>query len=68
MQNFICSYILSSVEDVRYLQTGFGLDDLIYWHLIHSTRNYRQLQRYRYSQNVQIADANTLGFSVFTLH
>jgi hypothetical protein len=24
------------------------LDDLIYWHLLHTTRDYRQLQRYRY--------------------
>jgi hypothetical protein len=28
---------------------GFGLDDWIYWHLIHTTRNYRQLQRYHWS-------------------
>jgi hypothetical protein len=26
---------------VRDLQMGFGLDDSIYWHLIHSTRDYR---------------------------
>jgi hypothetical protein len=34
---------------VRDLLDGCGLDDCIYWHLIHSTRNYRQLQSYRYS-------------------
>jgi hypothetical protein len=30
-------------------KTEYGLDDLIYWHLIHTTRNYRQLQGYRWS-------------------
>jgi hypothetical protein len=34
---------------MRDLLTGFGLDDSIYWHPIHTTRNYEQLQRYRRS-------------------
>jgi hypothetical protein len=42
--------------------------DWIYWHFIHSTRNCRQLQRYRYSHNLQFTAANILRFSVFTPH
>jgi hypothetical protein len=37
--------------------------DWIYWHLIHSTWNYRQLQRYRYSTHRY---THYIGFSVFT--
>jgi hypothetical protein len=36
-------------EFVQDLEMGFGLDDWIYWHLIHSTQDYRQLQRYCWS-------------------
>jgi hypothetical protein len=31
-----------------------GLNDWIYWHLIHTTRNCRQLQRYRYSTHFTV--------------
>jgi hypothetical protein len=34
-------------------KTGFGLVDWIYWHLIHSTRNYRQ-QSYRYATHFTV--------------
>jgi hypothetical protein len=43
-----------------------GLYDWIYWHLIYSTRNYRQLQRYRYSHILQFTVTHALGSSVFT--
>jgi hypothetical protein len=42
-------------------------NDWIYSHLyIHTTRAYRQLQRYRYSTHFQFTVAHALGFSVFT--
>jgi hypothetical protein len=37
-------------------KTGFALDDWIYWHLMHTTRDYRQ-----YSTT---ADLHTLQFTV----
>jgi hypothetical protein len=37
-------------------KTGSGLDDWIYWHLIHTVRNYRQCSA--------IADLHTLQFTV----
>jgi hypothetical protein len=43
-----------------------GVLDSIYSHLIHSTRNYRKLQRYRYSHSLQFTVTHALGFSVFT--
>jgi hypothetical protein len=43
------------------------LDDWIYWELyIHTVRDYRQLERYRYSTHFQFTVAHALGFSVFT--
>jgi hypothetical protein len=46
---------------------GSGLDDWTYWHLyIYTVRDYRQLQRYRYSTHFQYTVAHALGFSVFT--
>jgi hypothetical protein len=45
---------------------GSGLYDWIYWYLIHSTRNYRQFQHYRYSHTLQFTVTHALGFSVFT--
>jgi hypothetical protein len=33
---------------------GFGLDDWIYWHLIHIARDYRQLQRYCWSTHFTV--------------
>jgi hypothetical protein len=46
-------------------KTGFSLDDWIYCSLyIYTFRDYRQLQRYRYSTHFQFTHA--LGFSVFT--
>jgi hypothetical protein len=49
--NQLCRlFILSRFRGLRMTyKMGFGLDDWIYWHLIHSTRYYRQLQRYRWS-------------------
>jgi hypothetical protein len=44
------------VGDVRDLQTGYGLDDWIYIHFIHSTHNYKW-----YSAT---ADLHTLQFTV----
>jgi hypothetical protein len=34
-------YIATCRRLLRDLQTGFGLEDWIYWNLIHTTRNYR---------------------------
>jgi hypothetical protein len=45
---------------------GFRLDDWIYWHLIHSTRDYRQLQSYSYFHTLQFTATKALGSSVFT--
>jgi hypothetical protein len=43
------------------------LDDWIYCTLyIHTVRDYRQLQHYRYSTHFQLTVAQALGFSVFT--
>jgi hypothetical protein len=39
--------ILSRFRGLCDLQKGSGLDDWIYWHFIHITRDYRQLQSYR---------------------
>jgi hypothetical protein len=49
---------------MRDLQAGSGLDDWIYWHIIHTTRNYRQLQCYRYSHTLQFTVAHTMGLSL----
>jgi hypothetical protein len=45
---------------------GFGLDDWTYWHLIHvhSTWNYRQVQRYRYFHTLQFTVTPTSVFSL----
>jgi hypothetical protein len=45
---------------------GFGLDDWIYWHLIHSTRYYRQYCAIAILHTFQFAVTHALGFSVFT--
>jgi hypothetical protein len=39
---------------LEWLLTGFGMDDWIYWHLIHTTLNYRKLQRYRWSTHFTV--------------
>jgi hypothetical protein len=49
------------------LETGFGLYDSIYWHLVHTTRDYRQLQRYRWSTHFTVHRyTRTLWFSAFS--
>jgi hypothetical protein len=45
---------------------GFGLDDRIYWHLIHSTRDYRQYSVIADLQTSHFIVANALEFSFFT--
>jgi hypothetical protein len=46
-------------------ETGSGFDDWIYCTLyIHTTRDYRQLQRYRYSTHFQFTVTHALGSSV----
>jgi hypothetical protein len=42
----------------------YGLDDLIYSHLTHTTRNYRQLQPYRYFHNLQFTVTHTSVLSL----
>jgi hypothetical protein len=50
---------------VTYMK-GFGLDDWIYWHLINSTRNYRQYSAIAILHTLQFTVAHALEFSVFT--
>jgi hypothetical protein len=47
-------------------KTGFGLDDWIYWHLTHSTPNYRQYNAIAILHALQFPVTHALGFSVFT--
>jgi hypothetical protein len=42
------------------------LDDWIYWHLIHSTWDYRQYSTITDLHTLQFTVTHTLGFSVFT--
>jgi hypothetical protein len=42
-------YIVACMRECMTYKTGSGLGDWIYWHIIHSTRDYRQLERYRCS-------------------
>jgi hypothetical protein len=44
----------------------FGLDDWIYWHLIHTARDYRQYSALADLHSLQFTVTHTLGFSVFT--
>jgi hypothetical protein len=54
---------MSRVEVIY--KTGLGLDDWIYWHLIHSTRNseLQVTQRYRYSAHFQFTVTHALVVS-----
>jgi hypothetical protein len=45
---------------------GSGLDDWIYWHLIHSTRDYRQYSAIDFLHTLRFTVPQALGFSVFT--
>jgi hypothetical protein len=45
-------------------RTSFGLDDWIYWHYIHKTRNHRQLQRYRWSAHFTVRYTLTRNISL----
>jgi hypothetical protein len=47
-------------------KAGFGLGDWIYWHLIHTTRDYRQYSAITDLHTVQFTITHALGFSVFT--
>jgi hypothetical protein len=59
--------LLSRFKGVlRDVQTGFGLGDWIYWHLMHTTRNYRQYSVTADLQTSQYTVTRALGFSVFT--
>jgi hypothetical protein len=46
--------------------TGFGLDDWIYWHLIHSARDYRPYSAIADSHTLHLTVTHALWFSVFT--
>jgi hypothetical protein len=48
--------------------TGYRLDDWIYWHLIHTTRDYRQYSAIAILHTLQFTVTHALGFSVFTSH
>jgi hypothetical protein len=43
-----------------------GFDDWIYWHLIHTARDYRQYRAIADLRNLQFTITHALGFSVFT--
>jgi hypothetical protein len=62
----ILRIILSRVWVTIDYRRGFELDNWIYWHLIHTIRDCKQLQRYRYSTHFQFTVTHALGFSVFT--
>jgi hypothetical protein len=47
-------------------ETGSGLDDWIYRHLLHITRDYRQYCNIASLITLQFTVKNALGFSVFT--
>jgi hypothetical protein len=47
-------------------KTGFRVDDRIYWHPIHSTRNYRQYSAIADLHTPQFTVVHALRFSVFT--
>jgi hypothetical protein len=47
-------------------KTSSGLDDWIYCHLIHITRDYTQYSAIAILHTLQFTVANALGFSVFT--
>jgi hypothetical protein len=47
-------------------KTGFVLDDWINWHLIHTTRDYRQFSAIADLHNLQFIVTKALGFLVFT--
>jgi hypothetical protein len=47
-------------------KTGIGLDDWIYWHLIHTTRIYRQYSAISDLHTLQFTVTHALGSSVFT--
>jgi hypothetical protein len=49
----------------RGLRMCFGLDDWICWHLIHTTRDYRQYSATDILHTFQFTVTHTLGFSVF---
>jgi hypothetical protein len=44
------------------------LDDWIYWHLIHTTRDYRQYSAIADLHTLQFIVTHAVGFSVFTSH
>jgi hypothetical protein len=44
-------FINDTVICISDYRRDFGLDDWIYWHLINTTPDYRQLQRYYWSTN-----------------
>jgi hypothetical protein len=50
----------------RAYKAGFGLDDWIYWHRVHTTENYRQCSAIADLHNLQFTVTHTLGFSVLT--
>jgi hypothetical protein len=46
-------------------KTGSGLDDWIYWHRTHTTRDYRQYSTIADLQTSQFTFTHALGFSIF---
>jgi hypothetical protein len=47
-------------------KTGFGLYDWIYWHLSHTTWDYRQYSAISDLRTLQFTVTHALGFSAFT--
>jgi hypothetical protein len=53
---------------VRDLQTGFGLDDWIYWHFIHTTWDYTRYSAIADLHTLHFTVTHALSFWVFTSH
>jgi hypothetical protein len=60
---FIYFTLLGFCVTIRW---AFGIDHWIYWHLIHSTRIYRQYNAIADLHTLQFTVTIALGFSVFT--
>jgi hypothetical protein len=65
------SFVSDSIRIVTYrvvhdLQAGFGLDDWVYRHLIHSIRDYRKHSAIADLHTLQFTVTHALGFSAFT--
>jgi hypothetical protein len=59
LHTLILSRVLVTID-------GVWIGEYVYWYLIHSLCNYRQLQHYRYFHTLQFTVTQALRFTVFT--